>query len=115
MMKPFKALVLSALLFFAITSSNAQLKNPLNKGTIGNDVQKLITDFPNHFSHFSGEQIDKKPQSTEYECEVIPAGSESSVITIYSSTKKTIATWKAVMLTTEDFSAAKKKHHTIYT
>lgn len=114
-MKPIKAMVLFAALLLSTSILHAQLKTPFNKSSIGNDVQKLISDFPNHFSHFSGELIDKKPQMTDYACQLKPEGAESSVITIYSSSKKTIASWKAVMTTTEDFDAAKKKFHSLYT
>jgi hypothetical protein len=101
--------------FFSILShSQITLKIPSTSPLPG-EIKKLVADYPNHFSNILGDVIEKNPQSTDYNCSVKITGAEKSIITIYSSGKKTICGWEGLMLTTENFEDAKKKYKTLYT
>jgi len=97
-------------------SANAQLKSPFAKGrSVAQDVEKILDDYPNRFSSFTGEKIAENPQSVEYACTFLPEGAEESVITRYSAGgRRTVVAWRATMLTTENFSEASKKFRQLY-
>jgi len=99
--------------FLSITTA-AQLKLPVLNG-IGPDIKKVIQDYPNQFSNIKGEVITQNPQSTDYACNLKVNGAEEVSITQYSANKKyPIASWQAVMLTTDDFEDAKKKFKSLF-
>jgi hypothetical protein len=113
MLKPVKSLVLitiSALLFHSAT---AQLKLPALQG-VGNDVKKVIEDYPNRFVNLMGEMIMENTQSTDYRCNFNVNGAEEAFVTRYSA-KKEVCSWQAVMLTTEHFDKAKQKYKALFT
>lgn len=98
-----------------VTAAYAQPKLGLLKGnTLAGDIQQVITDLPNHFVNIIGEKINDLSNGNHYDCKVKPAGSEECTITSYSSPNKPVFTWKALMLTTEDFSEAQKKYRSLY-
>jgi len=90
--------------------SNAQLK--ISSG-IGNDIKKVISDYPSRFKNLMGEVISENPQSTDYRCNIKIEGAEETFITRYSS-KKDIYSWEALMLTTESFDKAKQKFRSLF-
>lgn len=104
-------LLLAALIIFSATQ--AQLRLPITNA-FRNDVQKVVADFPNHFTDLQGEVLITNPQSVEYASLVTIDKSESCTITRYSSSGKPIYSWQAVMLRTENFSEAAKKYKWIY-
>jgi hypothetical protein len=109
-----KALFSGILLFMLGLSSKAQLK-PITADDFGPDIKKVIREYPHQFSKLTGEVIDEKPQSTDYECTFKVKGAEESIITKYSAKNKSIYSWQALMLTTDDFEEAKKKFRSLYT
>lgn len=112
MNKSVKALTLLTIIFLFFNSSNAQLKLPSING-IGNDVQKVIEDYPSRFIHLMGEVLTENPQSTDYQCNFTVNGAEEVFITRYAA-KKEICSWQALMLTTESFEKAKQKFKSLY-
>jgi len=113
MKKSVKTLVLitTAALFFNF--SNAQLKLPVING-IGNDIKKVIEDYPNQFADLSGEVIVQNPQSTDYQCNFKVNGAEETTITRYTSKKDDVCSWQSLMLTTESFEKAKQKFKALF-
>jgi hypothetical protein len=93
--------------------SNAQLKLPAING-IGPDIKKVISDYSNHFSNLTGELIIQNAQSADYECNFKVTGAEQATVTKFSSGKKNISSWQALMLTTENFDDAKKKFKALF-
>jgi len=81
---------------------------------VTNGIERVIEDFPNQFKNIIGEPIIQNPQSTDYHCNIAINDAEESLITKYTSSDKNIYSWQAVMLTTEDFEAAKRKFHSLY-
>jgi hypothetical protein len=102
-----KLIVVFALLF-AITAK-AQVKFPVTNNGLRNDLQKVIADYSNDFSSLKGDVIVENPQSVEYESLIQFSGAEGNSITKYNSTKS-IYSWQATMLTTEEFTEATKKY-----
>lgn len=113
MKKSVKVLVIITMTLFFGNVAQSQLKLPVTNG-IAPDVKKVIQDYPNHFSNLQGELIIQQAQSTDYECNFKVNGAEQASITQYTSTKKIISSWQALMLTTDDFEEAKKKFKSLF-
>jgi hypothetical protein len=109
MLKPVKSLVLLTLLLIIAGNVDAQiqLKLPTLSPTIG-DVKKIIEDYPARFANITGDLIVEHNQSADYICTINVSGAEEAYITKFPG-KKNIASWQAVMLTTENFDKAKQK------
>ena len=56
----------------------------------------------------------QNPQSADYECNFKVNNAEECTITFYLSDKKIICSWKALIISTDDFSEAKGKYKNIY-
>lgn len=113
MKPPVKTLVFLTIFFFSLATSFAQLKINTSHG-IAFDVRKVIDDYPNHFDNIRGELIIENPQSTDYQCNFKVTGAEECTITRYSTKKKPVFSWQALMLTTDNFDEAKRKFHSLY-
>jgi hypothetical protein len=113
MRPPVKFRVLITIFLFNSLLVSAQVRL-ISPGSIRNDITKIIQDYPNHFSHITGEELVKNPQSTDFRSAVTLEGSEECIVTRYSSSKKEVYSWKASMLTTEDFETARKKFKSLY-
>ena len=115
MLKTVKTLVLFVIcLFFSnLSQSQIVLKLPTTNPLPG-EIKKLIADYPNRFSNILGDEIEKNPQSTDYNCSIKITGAEKSTITIYSSNATTVSSWSGLMLTTDNFEEAKKKYLVLY-
>lgn len=100
--------VFTILLFTSVTAAS-QLKPG-----ISGDLKKVLDDFPNRFANITGELIMQNPQSADYGCTLKIDGVEECFISKYSGKNRTISSWQALILTTEDFESAKKKFRTIY-
>lgn len=108
-----KTLVVITFAGFIFNCSNAQLKlSPANG--IGNDIKKVIDDYPNHFSNLLGELIIQNPQSADYQCNFKVRGAEETTITRYTSVFNNICSWQSLILTTEDFEKAKQKFKALF-
>jgi hypothetical protein len=108
-----KTLGLFTILALLNLSASSQLKLPFGNG-IANDVKKVINDYPNHFSNLRGEMIVENGQSIDYECNFKVEGAEKTMITKYTANGKNVSSWSALMLTTEDFTIAKKKFKALF-
>lgn len=97
-------------------SSQAQFKptSLSNNTSFKTDMQKVIDAYPQQFAALRGDVIETNPQTVEYASLVKPEGAEETSITRYSSNKKGVYTWQAVMLSTEDFEIAVKKYKTLF-
>lgn len=112
MKKSVKPLVFITILTLFYNTAGAQIKIPVING-IGNDVKKVIEDYPSRFINLVGEVIVENTQSTEYYCNFKVNGAEETSITRYSA-KKEVCSWQALMLTTENFEKAKQKFKSLY-
>lgn len=112
MLKSVKSLVFITIFTLLFNNSNAQLKLPTING-VGNDVKKVIEDYPNRFINLMGEMVNENTQSTDYQCNFNVNGAEETFITRYSA-KKEVCSWQALMLTTENFEKAKQKFKALY-
>lgn len=97
-------------------SSQAQLikLSSVPPSGFATDIKKVVEDFHNNFTNITGQAIKQNPQSTDYECKFIADGAEECSITIYSSGKRKVVSWQALMLTTDDFGEAKKKYKALH-
>lgn len=111
---------LTLLLFVISLNAEAQLKIPAfktsseSKNLLKADLQKIVADYPNGFTHYTGEVIAENPQTTEYQSLLTPAGAESSAIILYDSKRKPVYSWQALMLTTDSYEEAAKKYKAVY-
>lgn len=108
-----KTPVLFTILLFSILSASAQLKLPV-ANPVGPDIKRVLADYRGHFSGLLGDMIVQNPQSTDYKCRFNLNGAESTSITVYTSSEKTIASWQSLVLTTDDFEKAKQKFHSLF-
>jgi hypothetical protein len=113
MKKTVKPLLLIAVTFTLTVTSYSQVRLPL-ANALAVDIRKVIRDYPHHFSNLQGNIIEENPQTTSYDCTFKVTGAESSSITRYSANNKKVYSWEALMLTTEDFEAAKRKYHSLF-
>jgi hypothetical protein len=116
MKKTVKPLSLFTLLFVLSGFSHAQLIkiSPAAGSPFADDVKKVVEDFHNSFANLTGEPVKQNPQSADYECGFRVTGAEECFITVYSSGKRKVCSWQALMLTTEDFGEAKKKYKALH-
>ena len=93
----------------------AQNKIPLLKvsNTIKPDIEKVASDYYNHFNNIKGEQIDETQNTIDYQCKVLPKGALESSITQIKGLYN-VYSWQAVMLNTDDFNKAVEKYKQIY-
>lgn len=113
MKKIVKPLLFSVLSIALTLSSFSQLRLPL-ANALAIDIRKIIREYPHQFSKLQGNVIEENPQATSYDCTLKVAGAESSSITRYSSNKRKVYSWQALMLTTDDFEMAKTKFRALY-
>lgn len=95
-------------------ATQAQLKLPgFSNGDVRQALEKVLTDFPKNFSTLKGDVLDTDPQSVEYASLLLFKTAEKNSITQYSGNQP-VYSWQALMLTTEEFSAAEKKYKSLY-
>jgi hypothetical protein len=111
---------LTLLLFVISLNAAAQLKLPTlktssdSKNLLKADLQKIVADYPNGFTTYTGEVMAENPQTVEYQSLLTPAGAESSAIVQYASKNKPVYSWQAVMLTTDSYEEAAKKYKAVF-
>lgn len=95
-------------------SSSAQLRLPgKTNADVRQALEKVITDFPKNFSTLKGEVLANNPQTVEYVSLLEFKSAEQNTITEYSG-KLPVYSWRAQMLTTEDFETVEKKYKSLY-
>ncbi|RYG53451.1 MAG: hypothetical protein EOO01_04310 [Chitinophagaceae bacterium] len=108
-----KSLFFTGLSFALANPSMSQVRIP-GANPLSTDMKKVIRDYPHHFASLQGAVMEENPQSVNYACNFQVDGAESSSITRYSSKANDVFSWQALMLTTEDFEAAKKKFRALF-
>lgn len=90
----------------------------LSQGVFTNDVnsalQKVIQDYPNHFSNIKGAQVNGNTHTVQYYSTVEVPGSLNCILVQYGATKKETYSWRCVMLESERFTDAKDKFAELY-
>jgi hypothetical protein len=112
LMRSPKLSTLSILIVLSFTS-RAQIKFSF-QNPIQSDLEKVVQDLPNQFKHIRGEEVVNNPQSTDYRSTILLKEAEECVVTKYSSRTKEIYSWRADMLTTDNFETAKKKFRALF-
>lgn len=113
-MKFFRLLTTVFLLLSFPSQAQFKLTSLSNNTSFKTDMQKVIDAYPQQFAALRGDVIETNPQTVEYASLVKPEGAEETSITRYSSNKKGVYTWQALMLSTEDFEIAVKKYKTLF-
>lgn len=114
-MKCIKPLTVLALIFSLTTQAQIKFPSFSSNSSFKTDMQKVIEAYPEQFASLRGEVIERNPQSVEYASLVKPDGAQETSITSYSTNKKGVYAWQAVMLSTEDFDIAAKKYKALFT
>jgi hypothetical protein len=112
-MKYPQVLLSAALLCSTLFAQSQLIKLPISNA-FRTDVQKVIEQYHQQFESIRGNVLNKNPQTVEYASLLVPEGAQESVITKYSSRQKSIYSWQAVMLTTEDYATAVKKYKWLF-
>lgn len=113
-----------AALFFIVLACNpaqSQLKigklprlAPVTNNDLRINLQKIIADFPNKLSSLRGDTLEVNPQTIEFasrlEFEMAPQNS----IMEYKSLMEPKYSWKAMMMSTEEFEEASEKYDWLY-
>jgi hypothetical protein len=108
-MKMLKTSLIAFVILFFASQIQAQIRFPVTNNDLRNNLQKVIADFSNQLNSMKGDTLAQNPQTVEYASLLKFEGAEQNTITQYISTKS-IYSWQAVVLTTEDFEEAVKKY-----
>jgi hypothetical protein len=103
------------LLIFTIHDLAAQSKLPFFKITpsVKGDIEKVASDYYDHFYNLKGEQIDETANTIEYRSKLLPQGGMESTITQLKN-QQNVYSWQAVMISTDDFKKAAEKYRELY-
>lgn len=102
-------------LVFLCASAKAQLRLPIKTtNEISPVLEKVISDFPNDFSHITGELIDEQPQIVNYACVLRIKGMQPGIVTQYGYPDEHAYSWTNTLLETENFGEAKSKFKQFY-
>ncbi len=106
-MKP----VLLAIALFAFIKPQAQ--GVFSNSTIVT-LQKVVSDYPNHFSNISGEIIRQSEAQTDYLSLLSIPGAISCTVSRSSNERKDTYSWKCVLFETDKFSVVKSRYRQIF-
>src|SRR5687768_1532764 len=106
-MKSHKSSLLAVFLCFSLFSSAQKL--PFTNNNLRNNLEKVISDFPRELSSIRGEEVMANPQTVEYATTLDLEGVESNSVTKFIANRP-IYSWKALVMTTEEFEEAEKKY-----
>jgi hypothetical protein len=105
----------SSILALTLTLLSASLSA---QGVFSNKTQvileKVIQDYPNHFTNIRAEQISQAVQTASYKSTLQLPGSKSSTITLGTAGGNEESDWTCTVLTTPDFGEAKTRYSEIY-
>jgi hypothetical protein len=110
-LSPFKLAAFFGLLI--CINSNAQVKLPVTNNDLRTNLEKIIADFPSHFSGLRGDTLMDNPQSIEFASLLDFRMAAENSITEYKSTRP-IYSWQALLLKTEEFDEASKKYKWLF-
>ena len=109
-----KCLKLTVLFFFIHSLfASAQFKLPVNNA-LRTDLQKIISEYPQHFEAIKGDIINQNPQTIEYASRLKVGDALECMVIKYSSGLKPIYSWQALMFSSEDFEEAAKKYKWLF-
>jgi len=105
----------SSILALTLTLLSASLSA---QGVFSNKTQvileKVIQDYPNHFTNIRAELISQAVQTVSYKSTLQLPGSKSSTITLGTAGGNEESDWTCTVLTTPDFNEAKTRYSEIY-
>ncbi|MBS1660002.1 MAG: hypothetical protein JST68_03015 [Bacteroidetes bacterium] len=76
-------------------------------------LEKVIQDYPNHFTHIKGELIGQATQTARYRSTVQVPGSTSSTVILTNSSTEGYG-WSCTVLETASFETAKSRYAELY-
>ena len=106
-MKMIQSKLIAAALLLGGLNANAQVKFPVTNNDLRNNLSRIITDYANGFTALRGDTIEIDPQTIEFSSKLQFNGAQQNSIVEYRSPKP-VYSWKAVLLSTEDFEEASK-------
>jgi hypothetical protein len=109
-MRIFSTRLLFCTLVFTTAAAKAQLRAPVTNNDLRNNLQKVIDDFPYELNHVKADTLEDNPQTVEFTTQLDFKGAMDNSVTQYKSTRP-IYSWKATLLSTEDFDEASQKYH----
>jgi uncharacterized protein involved in tolerance to divalent cations len=96
-----------------LTINTTQSQGVFNNHT-NTALQKVIEDYPNKFTNIKGDLLAENVQTVDFKSKVEIPG-VSCILTQYSSTNKSVYSWRADILEEEEFDQAKKRFRELYT
>ena len=112
-MKMSKSKLIAAALLLGGLNATAQVKFPVTNNDLRNNLSRIITDYANGFTTLRGDTIEINPQTIEFSSKLQFNGAEQNSIVEYRSSKP-VYSWKAVLMSTEDFEEASKKYKWLF-
>ena len=94
-------------------STHAQIRVPVTNNDLRNNLEKVISGFPAHFTELKGDTLEDNPQTIEFASLLEFESAQKNSITQYKSSRP-VYSWQALLLTTEDFEEAAKKYKWLY-
>jgi hypothetical protein len=93
---------------------NAQKSIPSNNSSsVKPDIEKVVSDYYDHFHNIKGEKIDETKSTIEYSSKVLPQGAIESSITEIKSLHN-VFSWQATMMDTDDYNVAVEEYKKLY-
>lgn len=77
-------------------------------------LEKVIQDYPNHFTNIKGELISQALQTSRYKSTLELPGASSSTVTLVTTTGTEGSGWTCTVLHTADFEQARTRFSEIY-
>ena len=84
-----------------------------NSSSVKPDIEKVVSDYYDHFHNIKGEKIDETRSTIEYSSKVLPPGAIESSITEIKSLHN-VFSWQATMMDTDDYQAAVEEYKKLY-
>jgi hypothetical protein len=112
-MKMSQSKLIAAALLLGGLNANAQVKFPVTNNDLRNNLSRIITDYAHGFTSLRGDTIEMNPQTIEFASKLEFKGAEQNSIVEYRSSKP-VYSWKAVLMSTEDFEEASKKYKWLF-
>ena len=112
-MKMIQSKLIAAALLLGGLNATAQVKFPVTNNDLRNNLSRIITDYANGFTALRGDTIEIDPQTIEFSSKLQFNGAEQNSIVEYRSSKP-VYSWKAVLMSTEDFEEASKKYKWLF-
>ncbi|MFL5774444.1 MAG: hypothetical protein ACJ75F_14875 [Flavisolibacter sp.] len=108
-MRIYRAFYLLIIAMMANFDLNAQVRFPVTKNDLRNNLEKIISDYPYGFGSLKGDTLYENPQTIEFASRLDFKTAEENSITEYKSAHP-VYSWSATLLTTEDFNEASTKY-----